>query len=171
MCFGQPVARRDHDLDPLGSYPDEERARLDRACPVSCGLCCRLAGRSLEDGTIRLPGGLLRRLDPARYVPCEHLGSAGCRLPRLERPAACTGWLCRLSREVRDGFLGLDLARSIASGTPSVFPWDWTPPSSPEGRIPDPSAVLCGPPDHEEGKGQRSDSERAACPKGKGSPR
>lgn len=61
----------------------------DFVCPRQCGGCCR-------EGTPTRP--FANRIEELaavhRMLPCDHLGPAGCQLPREDRPWVCRVYLC-----------------------------------------------------------------------------
>lgn len=69
-------------------------------CPLRCGQCCdywRDVSRLVKEcGSV---GSAYRRPD------CPHLGKAGCKLPRAERPIECTNYLCDTATNLINGII------------------------------------------------------------------
>ncbi len=98
----------------------------DRTCPITCGRCCAEVGVHPVSREHYLPN--VGQPEHAGYMPCPCLAlpheTPGCRLPRSERPLACTGYLCPLARAVVAGKLPLAEAQALAA---KIRPWLYRP--------------------------------------------
>jgi len=71
-------------------------------CPILCGKCCNRYWTNVGDITN----------DPKfRYKDtkgkCPHMGKAGCKLPRKDRPESCLEYFCSAALAVREKKISL----------------------------------------------------------------